>query len=266
MTYLANIPSTWSVRRSVNDLLTFQAKIRLAALSAAAGRNAEAHNYLKECLRSDEHNLALRATYSNFLISIGSFKEALAFTSQTLKHDKHDVWTFTALGWLHFTLGREAKSAQDLSERSKQYLRSAEAYERALGLDPTNAVAAQGLAIALAEDALLPKAQQASQSGVDEMKNRVRLAGQALSVFGRIKDSLPEGAVNVNIGHCYFIRGEEERAIEAYGAALNASGEKNVSVLLYLCRAWYSYANKESNFSAMNQALGYAQKVCCTHR
>lgn len=236
-------------------------KVRLASITAAAGRNADAHNYLKECLRADEHNLSLRAAYTNFLISLGSYKEALAFTSQTLKQDKHDAWTFTALGWLHFTLGREAKSPQDVAERSKQYLRSAEAYERALGLDPNNAVAAQGLAIALAEDTLLSKAQQAAQSSADDVKNRNRLAGQALAVFGRIKDSLPEGAVNVNIGHCYFIRGEEERAIEAYGAALNAFGGRKVAVLLYLCRAWYAYANKESNFSAMGQALNYAQKA-----
>lgn len=238
-----------------------EAKVRLSTLAAAAGRNADAHNYLKECLRADESNLTLRSAYTNFLISIGSYKEALAFTSQTLKYDRKDAFTFTALAWLHFTLGREAKSPADLAERSKQYLRSAEAYERALSIDPTNAIAAQGLAIALAEDTLVPKALQVAPGSVEEMKTRTRLAGQALSILGRIKDSLPEGAVNVNIGHCYFIRGEEERAIEAYGAALSAYGGRKVSVLLYLCRAWYAYAIKESNFSAMGQALSYATRA-----
>ncbi|GMK55590.1 hypothetical protein CspeluHIS016_0206460 [Cutaneotrichosporon spelunceum] len=238
-----------------------ESKARLAVIARTAGRNVDAHNYLKECLRADETNVTLRSAYTNFLISLGSYKEALQFTSQTLKHERHDVYTYTALGWLHFNLGREAKSQQDVAERSKQYLRSAEAYERALSVDPTNAVAAQGLVIALAEDTLTPKALQSTPGSVEEMKNRTRLAGQALSVLGRIKDSLPEGAVNVNIGHCYFIRGEEERAIEAYGSALSAANGRNVPILLYLCRAWFSYANKETNFSAMGQALHYAQRA-----
>lgn len=238
-----------------------ESKLRLASIAALAGRNVDANNYFKECLRADEGNLILRSAYTNFLISLGSYKEALAFTSQTLKYERHDVFTFTALGWLHFTLGREAKSQQDVASRSKEYLRSAEAYERALSYDPNNAVAAMGLAIALAEDTLTPKAQQVAQGSMEELKNRQRLAGQALSVLGRIKDSLPEGAVNVNIGHCYFLRGEEERAIEAYGSALSASNGRSVSILLYLCRAWFSYANKETNFSAMGQALHYAQRA-----
>lgn len=48
---------------------------------------------------------------------------------------------------------------------------------------------------------------------------------------------------------------------EQYGAALTAFKGQNVNVLLYLARAWYGYANRESNFSAMNQALSYCQKV-----
>jgi RNA polymerase-associated protein CTR9 len=195
--------------------LMSSAKVRLAALAAAAGRNVDAHNLLKECLKSDEANLSLRAVYSHFLISIGSYKEALAFTTQTLKYDRADVWTYCALGWLHFTLGREAKSSQEVAERTKQYLRSAEAYERALSIDHNCAMAAQGLAIALAEDTLALKPQGATVTPVDEAKSRIRLAGQALSVFSRLNDSLADGSVNVNIGHCYFARGEEEKAIQA---------------------------------------------------
>ncbi|RSH95616.1 hypothetical protein EHS25_000708 [Saitozyma podzolica] len=238
-----------------------ESKVRLAALAAAAGRNVDAHNLLKECLKSDEANLSLRAVYSHFLISIGSYKEALAFTTQTLKYDRADVWTYCALGWLHFTLGREAKSSQEVAERTKQYLRSAEAYERALSIDHNCAMAAQGLAIALAEDTLALKPQGATVTPVDEAKSRIRLAGQALSVFSRLNDSLADGSVNVNIGHCYFARGEEEKAIQAYEAASNTMKGRNVSVLLYLARAWYAYATRQSNYSAMAKALSYCQQA-----
>ncbi|WWC69705.1 uncharacterized protein I206_103648 [Kwoniella pini CBS 10737] len=234
-----------------------ESKVRLAIIAASAGRNYDAHTLLKESLKADESNLALRSVYSNFLISLGSYKEALLFTSQTLKYEKSDAYTFCALGWLHFTLGREAKSSSEIADRPKQYLRSAEAYERALHIDPKCAHAAQGLAIALAEDSLTPPKTVIPEEG----KYRARLAGQALAIFSRIKDSLAEGAVNVNMGHCYFIRGEEEKAIESYGTASNAFKGRNVSVLLYLARSWYALANREGNFSAMNKALGYCQSA-----
>ncbi|ORY32073.1 putative Pol II transcription elongation factor [Naematelia encephala] len=237
-----------------------ESKVRLAMLATSAGRNFDAHTLLKECLKSDESNVTLRSVYSNFLISIGSYKEALAFTTQTLKFDRNDPGTFCALGWLHFTLGREAKASAEVAERPKQYARSAEAYERALILDPTCATAAQGLAIALVEDTL-SAGPHGALAPVDEAKHRIRLAGQALSVFSRISDSLSGGAVNVNMGHCYFARGEEEKAIQAYEAALDSFQGRNVSVLLYLARAWYAYANRESNFSAMSKALSYCQKA-----
>ncbi|AAW41751.1 hypothetical protein CNBB5210 [Cryptococcus deneoformans B-3501A] len=239
-----------------------ESKVRLALIATSAGRHFDAHTLLKECLQSDENNLILRSVYTNFLITIGSYREAFAFTTQTLKVDKSDAWTFCALGWLHFTLGREAKSPQELAERPKQYLRSAEAYERALIIDPKCAMAAQGLAIALVEDSL---ALRGTNYGAEEGKVRARLAGQTLGIFGRIKDSLAEGAVNVNLGHCYFIRGEEEKAIESYMTASNAFDEKDVNVLLYLARAWYALANRESNFSAMNKALDYCQKAMHIH-
>ena len=217
--------------------------------------------------------MTLRSVYTHFLISIGSYKEALAFTTATLKLDRSDPATFCALGWLHFALGREAKSTQELAGRTKEYLRSAEAYQRALDLDPRSAVAAQGLAIALAEDTLSLASGQPGSA--DEMKTRARLAGQALTIFGRIADSLPSGSVNVNVGHCHFARGDEEKAIQSvscwvflgdkangqYEAASSSFGGKNVSVLLYLSRAWYAYANRETNFSAMARALGYCQQV-----
>ena len=183
-------------------------------IAAVAGRNFDAHTLLKECLKADESNTTLRSVYTHFLILIGSYKEALAFTSQTLKYERSDPATFCALGWLHFALGREAKSSSELGARPKEYLRSAEAYQRALDLDSTCASAAQGLAIALAEDTLHLKT-GANVAPADEAKQRLKLAGQALGIFSRIADSITDGSVNVNMGHCYFARGDEEKAIQS---------------------------------------------------
>lgn len=46
-----------------------------------------------------------------------------------------------------------------------------------------------------------------------------------------------------------------------YEAAENYFKGRNVSNLLYLSRTWYAWANRDSNVSAMNKALSYAQKV-----
>ena len=197
------------------QIANLTAKVRLAAIAASQGRNVDAHNLLKECLKADETSLSLRSVYTHFLISLGSYREALAFTSQSLKMDGRDPYTFCALGWLHFALGREAKSSSELAERAKQYLRSGEAFERALGLDSNNAMAAQGLAILLAEDALLLPEQTKGRGAEEEMKSRMRAAGAALGVLTGIKDSIQDGSTSVNMGHCYFVRNEEEKAIQA---------------------------------------------------
>lgn len=46
-----------------------------------------------------------------------------------------------------------------------------------------------------------------------------------------------------------------------YEAASNIFKGRNVPVLLYLARAWYAYATKESNFSAMSKSLDYCQQA-----
>ena len=46
-----------------------------------------------------------------------------------------------------------------------------------------------------------------------------------------------------------------------YEAAENHFKGRNVSNLLYLSRAWYAYATRDSNYSAMGKSLAYAQRV-----
>jgi len=43
---------------------------------------------------------------------------------------------------------------------------------------------------------------------------------------------------------------------------LSSSRNINVPILLYLARAWYAYATRESNISGMAKALLYCQQVC----
>jgi RNA polymerase-associated protein CTR9 len=129
-------------------------------------------------------------------------------------------------------------------------------------LDPLCAFAAQGLAIVTAEDALGTFGGGPATSGGDDPQKRMRNARDALDIFAKIRESLNDGSVYLNMGHCYYARDEFDRAIESYEtASVRFYSGHNVSVLLCLCRTWYAKASKDQSFVAMSTALKYAQKA-----
>ncbi|KAM6502121.1 RNA polymerase II-associated protein [Amanita muscaria] len=242
------------------------AKIRLAHMQLNINRLPESHELLKQCLTSQSNNLNIRAYYTYFLIQSNLTRAAKDFVFATLKdHDKYDVYSLCAAGWIHYNQSRESRenTVDGIRERKRGFQRSAEFYDKALQLDSMCAFAAQGLAIVTAEDALgtlggaLPGA---TGSSADEAQKRFKNARDALDVFAKVRESIDDGSVYVNMGHCYYVRDEFDRAIESYETALSRfySGH-NVSVLLCLCRSWYSKAIKDQSHSAMNTASKYAQ-------
>jgi RNA polymerase-associated protein CTR9 len=173
----------------------------------------EAHELLKHALTSQNHNLNLRAFYTYFLLQSNLIRPAKDFVFATLKdHDKHDLYALCSAGLIMYQQAREARdpTADGLKARRRNFERSIEFYEKALSLDPTCAVAAQGLAIVTVEDSL------GALSGgppVDDA-HRAKLAREGLDVFAKIRETLTDGSVYANMGHCYYTRDEFERAIE----------------------------------------------------
>lgn len=132
----------------------------------------------------------------------------------TLKDfDNHDIYSLCAAGWIQYYQSRESRdvSSKGQEERKRGFQRSAEFYEKALQLDPQCAFAAQGLAIVTAEDFLSPP----SASGSEEAARRALNARDALEVFGKVRESMNDASVYVNIGHAHYARDEFDRAIEA---------------------------------------------------
>lgn len=178
----------------------------------------EAHELLKQALATQTTNLNLRAFYTSFLIQNNSHKPAKDFVFATLKdHDKHDVYSLCAAAWIMYHQSRENRdpNPKAMEERKRSFQRAAEAYHKALQLDPLCAVAAQGLAIAIAEDALGTLSGVVPASAADDAQRRMRNAREALDVFAKIRESLNDGSVYVNMGHCYYARDEFDRAIES---------------------------------------------------
>lgn len=106
-------------------------------------------------------------------------------------------------------------SSKGVEERRRGFQRSAEFYEKALQLDPQCAVAAQGLAIVTAEDALGVLSGIHPTSGADEAQKRMKNSREALDVFAKVRESINDGSVYLNMGHCYYARDEFDRAIES---------------------------------------------------
>ncbi|KAL4073760.1 hypothetical protein V8B97DRAFT_1238806 [Scleroderma yunnanense] len=239
------------------------AKIRQAHMLADLNQANEAHELLKQALTTHSSNLNLRAYYTSFLIQNNLPKVAKDFVFATLKdHNRHDVYSLCAAGWILYNQSRESRdpNPKAVEERKRGFQRAVEAYHKALQLDPLCAVAAQGLAIATAEDALGILSGVVSASPADDAQQRMKNAREALDVFAKIRESLNDGCVYVNVGHSYYARDEFDKAIESYEtASVRYYNGHNTSVLLYLCRSWYAKASKEQSFPAMGTALKYAQ-------
>lgn len=261
------------------------AKVRQAQLLIAINKHEEAHDLLRASLLSQKANLNLRGALTHFLISHQLLKPAKEFVIGTLKDiDGHDVYSHCAAGWIQFHQARENRESTQKAaeERRRGFQRAAEFYERALQLDERCAFAAQGLAIITAEDAL----SSIKPGAPDEAMRRVQAAREALEIFGKVRESVNDANVYINIGHCFFIRDEFDRAIESvckyhlfssmtdsdtsttlqYETAQKrflamSGGSSNVIILQSLCRAWYAKAHKDQSFSAISTAHKYAQTV-----
>jgi RNA polymerase-associated protein CTR9 len=188
---------------------------------AGLSRSNEAHDLLKQALSSQQNNLNVRAIYTRFLIQSNLPKAAKDFVFSTLKdHDKYDTYSLCAAGWIQYHQARENRdtSPKGIEERKKGFQRSAEFYDKALSLDPLCAFAAQGLAIVIAEDALGTLGGGLAGGGVlasDETLKRFNNARDALDVFAKVRESINDGSVYLNMGHCYYARDEFDRAIES---------------------------------------------------
>ena len=194
------------------------AKVRLAKMLSDMNRSNEAHGLIKEALNSQGSNLNLRAFYTHFLIQNNMSSPAKDFVFRTLKEqDKYDLYSLCAAGWIQYHQARESRDAspKGIEERRRGFQRSAEFYEKALHLDPMCAVAAQGLAIVTAEDALGNLGGSIGPPAPDEAMKRVKNAREALDVFAKVREALDDGSVYSNMGHCYYASEDFDRAIES---------------------------------------------------
>lgn len=117
-------------------------------------------------------------------------------------YDKHDLYSLVGMGNIHMTIARDMPRTSDSEKekRTKMYQKAYEFFDKALQLDPRNAYAAQGIAVALCDDK--------------------KLYPDALQILVKIKDTVRDVSVFQNLGHVYSELKQYSRSIDSYETAL----------------------------------------------
>ncbi|KAM0595239.1 hypothetical protein ACHAQF_001475 [Verticillium nonalfalfae] len=223
------------------------ARVRLAYIKLRKFPHKEGPEAVSKLYKENARDLEVRALYGWYLGKVPSRKRSgnineddeFRHYKHTLRdHDKHDRYALVGAGNLHLLTAREMRreSDSDKAKRSAMYTKAVEFFEKALSLDPLNAYAAQGIAIALVEDRKDYKT--------------------ALGIFVKIRDTVKDAHVFVNLGHIYAELRQYSKALENYETALSKEGKSNDPVILAcLGRTWLNKGRSEKNLDAYNQAL-----------
>ncbi|SCU84172.1 LADA_0D00254g1_1 [Lachancea dasiensis] len=229
------------------------AKIRYLYLMIMKEKSADLDKQVDELLESHPSDLDTRSFYNWYLKNGSTEKktektEKLEITQNrdTLtKYDSHDAYALISLANLYVTIARESKklSSPKEQEKSKQsFVKAIQLLQKVLQVDPFNIFAAQGLAIIYAEN---------------------KRYGPALEILRKVRDSLNNESVHINLGHCLLEMQEHAKAIENYEIALKQFSNETSKPLLFnlLGRAWYSRGVREKSLECFERSLEYAQEA-----
>ena len=179
------------------------ARTRLAYIELRQNPTEDGPKAMAALNESDGTHLEVRAMLGWYLsrskkraTNIAEDQEQKHFKKTLLDYDKHDRYSLTGMGNLYSTYAREMRRTSDKEKekRSNEYLRAVGYFDKVLQLDPKNAYAAQGIGIALVED-------------------KKDLTG-AVQIFTKIRDTVRDSSVFINLGHVFCELKQYSRSIE----------------------------------------------------
>ncbi|PKS09982.1 hypothetical protein jhhlp_004606 [Lomentospora prolificans] len=228
------------------------ARTRVAYIKLRRNPHKEGPDAVAKLYQENNTDLEVRALYGWYLGKVTKKKAVnlnedpeFRHYKHTLQHyDKHDRYALVGMGNLYLQQAREMRreTDQEKQKRSATYSKAVEFFEKALSLDAKNAYAAMGIAIALAEDK-------------KDLKN-------ALSILVKVRETVKEAHVHVNLGHIYSELRQFSKAIEHYEAALSKEGKENDTVILScLGRTWLNKGRSDRDLDAYKSALDCAKKA-----
>ncbi|KAG5928837.1 hypothetical protein E4U42_007950 [Claviceps africana] len=229
------------------------ARTRLAYIKLRKFPNKEGPDAVAKLYQENTSDLEVRALYGWYQGKVHSRKrpaniaedpEFRHYKHTLQNYDKHDRYALIGMGNLYLLQAREMRreTEQDKQKRSIIYGKAVEFFEKALSLDPKNAYAAQGVAIALVED------KKDYKTG--------------LSIFNKVRETIRDFHVYVNLGHIFTELKQYSKAIEHYEIALSKEGKANdQNILSCLGRTWLNRGRSEKDIDHYNKALECAQKA-----
>ena len=228
----------------------FSAKLRILFLSCILDTGLtprEIQSEIEELLKLNASDLEVRSFYGwfakNFGKKLGMKPDAdTAFQKETLvEFDKHDCYALLSLANIYCVLARDLKGSSVEEKKRTYYTRATELYTKVLTLDRKNVYAAQGLAIVYIEN-------KESTKGLD--------------ILRKIRDSLHDISVYLNLGHVLCDVKQYGKAIENYELALTRFTDgKDVQILTFLGRAWTLRGINEQSLNFFKTALEYTKQA-----
>lgn len=220
---------------------------RLCYLDAIETNFDPSCNLLKDLFLIDPSNLESLALIGWHL---SHQRRSRSVEDQEQKHyvttlrrlDKHDTYSLVSLANATLRHARELRpqTEADREKRKKEYARAVDMFQKALELQPKNAYAAQGIAIAFAEE-----------------KNFV----QANMIFNKVKETLQDTSVFINMGHCYADQRDWTRAIQNYETALEKLGGEDFNLYCCIGRVWLLRGREEKNVQFIRTSMEYTRKA-----
>ena len=179
------------------------AQTRLAYVDLKQNPQGDGPKTMNGLFDVEFRNMEVRALHAWYLsrakkrtMNVAEDQEQRHHKQTLMQFDKHDQYALTGMGNIHLTVAREMRreSEHDKEKRRATYIRSVEFFQKALQLDPKNAYAAQGIGIALAEDR--------------------KDFNEAVQVFSKVRDTVKDSSVLINLGHIYGELKQYQRSIE----------------------------------------------------
>lgn len=226
----------------------FSAKLRLLFLDAVSSNKSpkeDIEKEIKELLHENTSNLEIRSFYGWFIKTFGKklgLKPDADTTHQKetlVDYNSHDCYALISLANIYCVMARDLKNPRDEEKRKKYYIRALELFTKVMSIDPKNVFAAQGFAIIYIEN---------------------KEFAQGLDILRKIRDSLNDISVYLNLGHVLTEMKQFSKAIESYEIALvRYANSQDAKILGFLGRAWYLRGAAEKNLLYLKKALEYSQ-------
>lgn len=186
---------------------------RLAYIALRQSPTEEGPKAVQKLYQAEPANLEVRSLYGWYLskakkrtANIAEDQEQRHYKHTLQHYDKHDRYSLTGMGNIWLAIAREMRrdTEQDKDKRRKMYEKAVEFFDKALQLDPRNAYAAQGIAIALVEDK--------------------KDFATAVQIFTKVRETMKDASVFINLGHAYCEIKQYSRAIENVRTCTNGLG------------------------------------------